>query len=81
MRKPFRPRSNAATRATRTRSPAGTIAGALSPLLSHSGMTLAIGAGALMASGLLCWIWYAAITPAAQVEKPVELSEETVEPV
>ncbi len=59
----------------------GTIAGALSPLLSHSGMTLAIGAGALMASGLLCWIWYAAITPAAQVEKPVELSEETVEPV
>jgi DHA1 family bicyclomycin/chloramphenicol resistance-like MFS transporter len=59
----------------------GAIAGVLSPLLSHSGMSLALGAAALMVAGFLCWAWYAAITPAAQLEQPVELSEETVEPV
>ncbi|HET7842960.1 MAG TPA: multidrug effflux MFS transporter [Xanthomonadales bacterium] len=59
----------------------GAIAGVLSPLLSHSGMTLAIGAAAMMASGLACWAWYAAITPVSTLEKPVNLAEETVEPV
>jgi MFS transporter, DHA1 family, multidrug resistance protein len=57
------------------------IAGALSPLLSHSGMALALGAAAMMVAGFVCWAWYAAITPAAQVEQPVSLAEETVEPV
>jgi MFS transporter, DHA1 family, multidrug resistance protein len=59
----------------------GAIAGVLSPLLSNSGLALALGAAALMAGGLLCWAWYAAITPLAVREKPVQLSEETIEPV
>lgn len=59
----------------------GAIAGVLSPPLSRSGMSLALGAAALMVAGFLCWAWYAAITPASVVEKPVELVEEPVEPV
>jgi len=59
----------------------GGIAGVLSPMLSYAGMPLAIGAATLMACGLACWVWYVAITPVEVLEKPVELSEETVEPV
>src|SRR5436190_4737960 len=41
----------------------GVIAGVLSAQVADSGMHLALGAFALMASGLACWLWYARLTP------------------
>lgn len=58
------------------------IAGFLSPALSWSGLSLALGAAALAASGYACWWLYARMTPvgaAAPVATP--LIEEPVEPV
>ncbi len=57
------------------------IAAFLSPALSHSHISLALGASVLVASGFGCWTWYARLTPVPAAERdPHQVVEEPVEP-
>jgi DHA1 family bicyclomycin/chloramphenicol resistance-like MFS transporter len=54
------------------------IAGVLAPALSSSARTLALGAAGMIVGGLLCWVCYVRITPAATRAPPTGVVEDPV---